>query len=123
MHPEIVTDEPGSCPKCGMALIPMPEATPRAAEYTCFMHPEIVRDGPGSCPKRLLLILAERVGADTLLARIVHMVGEAQRTHVPIQRLADVIAAWFVQIVVAIAIVTALAWWFLVRSRDLHKRS
>jgi len=40
------------------------------------------------------------------------MVGEAQRTRAPIQRLADVIAAWFVQIVVAIAIVTALTWWF-----------
>ncbi|MBM3344090.1 MAG: copper-translocating P-type ATPase [Betaproteobacteria bacterium] len=54
---------------------------------------------------------AERVGADTLLARIVHMVGEAQRTCAPIQRLADAIAAWFVQIVVAIAAVTALVWW------------
>ena len=60
-----------------------------------------------------LTIRAERVGADTLLARIVHMVGEAQRTRAPIQRLADIIAAWFVQIVVVIAIATALAWWFL----------
>ncbi|MFY9315928.1 MAG: heavy metal translocating P-type ATPase [Burkholderiales bacterium] len=59
-----------------------------------------------------LLIRAERVGSDTLLARIVHMVGEAQRTRAPIQRLADLIAAWFVQIVVAIAVVTALVWWF-----------
>jgi Cu+-exporting ATPase len=55
---------------------------------------------------------AERVGSDTLLARIVHMVGEAQRTRAPIQRLADRIAAYFVQIVVAIAAVTALVWWF-----------
>jgi len=60
-----------------------------------------------------LVLRAERVGADTLLARIVHMVGEAQRTRAPIQRLADTIAAYFVQIVVAIAILTALAWWFL----------
>lgn len=60
-----------------------------------------------------LLIRAERVGADTLLARIVHMVAEAQRTRAPIQRLADIIAAYFVQIVVAIAVVTALVWWFL----------
>jgi Cu+-exporting ATPase len=60
-----------------------------------------------------LIIRAERVGADTLLARIVHMVGEAQRTRAPIQRLADVIAAYFVQAVIAIAIITALAWWFL----------
>ena len=59
-----------------------------------------------------LLLRAERVGADTLLARIVHMVSEAQRTRAPIQRLADVIAAYFVQIVVAIAVVTAIAWWF-----------
>lgn len=60
-----------------------------------------------------LIFRAERVGADTLLARIVNMVGEAQRTRAPIQRLADVIAAYFVQIVIAIAVVTALAWWFL----------
>jgi Cu+-exporting ATPase len=59
-----------------------------------------------------LLIRAERIGADTLLARIVHMVGEAQRTRAPIQRLADTIAAYFVQIVVAVAVVTALTWWF-----------
>ncbi len=59
-----------------------------------------------------LVIRAERVGADTLLSRIVHMVGEAQRTRAPIQRLADIIAAYFVQIVVAIAVVTALVWWF-----------
>ncbi|MEO8136112.1 MAG: copper-translocating P-type ATPase, partial [Betaproteobacteria bacterium] len=59
-----------------------------------------------------LVIRAERVGADTLLAQIVHMVGEAQRTRAPIQKLADIIAAYFVQIVVAIAVVTALVWWF-----------
>jgi Cu+-exporting ATPase len=57
-----------------------------------------------------LILRAERVGSDTLLARIVHMVGEAQRTRAPIQRLADGIAAWFVQAVVVIAVVTALAW-------------
>jgi len=53
---------------------------------------------------------AERVGSDTLLARIVHMVGEAQRTRAPIQRLADLVAAYFVQIVVVIALLTALVW-------------
>jgi Cu+-exporting ATPase len=51
MHPEIVRDAPGSCPKCGMTLIPIPDATPRAAEYTCPMHPEIRSPKPGSCPK------------------------------------------------------------------------
>jgi Cu+-exporting ATPase len=59
-----------------------------------------------------LVFRAERVGSDTLLSQIVHMVAQAQRTRAPIQKLADIIAAYFVQIVVAIAIVTALAWWF-----------
>jgi len=59
----------------------------------------------------VLTIRAERVGSDTLLARIIHMVGEAQRTRAPIQRLADLIAAYFVQIVIAIAVVTAIVWW------------
>ena len=54
---------------------------------------------------------AERVGSDTLLARIVHMVGEAQRTRAPIQRLADLIAARFVEVVVVIAVLTAVVWW------------
>jgi Cu+-exporting ATPase len=52
MHPEIVRESPGSCPKCGMALEPMtPEAPASRTEYTCPMHPEIVQEGPGSCPK------------------------------------------------------------------------
>lgn len=57
-----------------------------------------------------ILMEARRVGRDTLLARIVHMVGEAQRTRAPIQRVADVAAAYFVPLVVAIAVLTALAW-------------
>lgn len=57
-----------------------------------------------------LVMLAERVGSETLLAKIVHMVAEAQRTRAPIQRLADLIAAYFVQVVVVIAVITALTW-------------
>jgi Cu+-exporting ATPase len=57
-----------------------------------------------------LVIRAERVGSDTLLARIVHMVAEAQRTKAPVQRLADLVAAYFVEAVIAIAIVTAIVW-------------
>jgi Cu+-exporting ATPase len=53
---------------------------------------------------------AERVGGDTLLARIVKMVGEAQRTRAPIQRLADQIAAWFVPAVVVIAVLAFAGW-------------
>jgi Cu2+-exporting ATPase len=56
---------------------------------------------------------AERVGADTLLARIVQMVSEAGRTRAPIQKLADMVAGWFVLAVIAIAII-AFAIWALV---------
>ncbi len=53
---------------------------------------------------------AERVGSDTLLARIVRMVSEAQRTRAPIQKLADVVAGYFVPAVVLIAIITFVVW-------------
>ena len=57
-----------------------------------------------------LVMRAERVGNDTLLAQIARMVSEAQRSRAPIQRLADRIAAWFVPAVVAVAIVAFIAW-------------
>ena len=53
---------------------------------------------------------AERVGSETLLARIVQLVGQAQRSRAPIQRLADRVAKWFVPIVVAVAAITFVAW-------------
>jgi len=53
---------------------------------------------------------AERVGRDTLLAQIVQMVADAQRTRAPVQRLADRIAAWFVPAVVAVALIAFVAW-------------
>jgi Cu+-exporting ATPase len=57
-----------------------------------------------------LLMRAERVGADTLLAQIVHMVSEAQRSRAPIQRLADVTAGYFVPAVIATAFITLAVW-------------
>jgi Cu+-exporting ATPase len=57
-----------------------------------------------------LVIEAERIGSDTLLAQIVRMVGEAQRSRAPIQRLADAVAGWFVPLVIVIALVTAIVW-------------
>ena len=51
MDPEVRQEEPGACPKCGMALEPEPTAAPTTrTEYVCPMHPEIVRDQPGACP-------------------------------------------------------------------------
>ncbi len=57
-----------------------------------------------------LVMRAERVGSDTLLAQIVKMVSEAQRSRAPIQRLADVVAGWFVPAVIAVSALTFLAW-------------
>jgi P-type Cu+ transporter len=59
------------------------------------------------------VMVAERVGSDTLLAQIVRLVGEAQRSRAPIQRLADRVAAWFVPAVVAAAVAAAAAWWLV----------
>jgi Cu+-exporting ATPase len=60
-----------------------------------------------------LLMRAERVGSETMLAQIVKMVSEAQRSRAPIQKLADKVAAWFVPAVLAVAVITFLAWLFL----------
>jgi P-type Cu+ transporter len=57
-----------------------------------------------------LLMRAEKVGSDTLLAQIVHMVSEAQRSRAPIQKLADVVAGYFVPAVVGVAIISFIAW-------------
>src|SRR5271157_4090694 len=57
-----------------------------------------------------LVMRAERVGSETMLAQIVQMVSQAQRTRAPIQRLADRVAGWFVPAVIAIAVVTFIAW-------------
>jgi P-type Cu+ transporter len=57
-----------------------------------------------------LLVKAERVGRDSLLAQIVTMVAQAQRSRAPIQKLADVVSGYFVPTVVAIAVLTAIVW-------------
>ncbi len=73
MHPEVVQDQPGSCPKCGMNLVPR-EASASAEphhgaehatppEYTCPMHPEIVQGEPGSCPKCGMNLVPREAGS------------------------------------------------------------
>ena len=57
-----------------------------------------------------IVIEARRVGSDTLLAQIVRMVSEAQRSRAPIQRLADTVSGWFVPIVIGVAVVTFVVW-------------
>jgi Cu+-exporting ATPase len=57
-----------------------------------------------------LVVRAEKVGGDTLLSQIVHLVSQAQRSRAPAQRLADKVAAWFVPAVVAVAVVAFVAW-------------
>ncbi len=57
-----------------------------------------------------LVMRAEKVGSETLLAQIINMVAEAQRSRAPIQKLADIIAGYFVQVVVLIAITTFIIW-------------
>ena len=59
------------------------------------------------------IMRAERVGSETLLARIIHMVSEAQRSRAPIQKLADLVSSYFVPVVVAIAILTFIIWGFV----------
>jgi Cu+-exporting ATPase len=56
------------------------------------------------------VMTATRVGGETVLARIIHLVGEAQRSRAPVQRLADVVASWFVPAVVVVAVLTFVVW-------------
>lgn len=57
-----------------------------------------------------ILMRAEHVGSETLLSRIVHMVAEAQRSRAPIQKFADIVASYFVPIVIVIALLTFIGW-------------
>jgi FtsP/CotA-like multicopper oxidase with cupredoxin domain len=61
MHPEVVSEEPGHCPKCGMKLLAV-EAP--AATYTCPMHPEVVSEEPGHCPECGMKLLPAQLVAE-----------------------------------------------------------
>jgi len=49
MHPDVISHQPGKCPRCGMMLVPVKK--PKSVVYTCSMHPEITSAHPGKCPK------------------------------------------------------------------------
>ena len=67
MHPEVIADKPGSCPKCGMALERNPVWKPdEKVIYTCPMHPQIEQDHPGSCPICGMALEPKTISAETV---------------------------------------------------------
>jgi P-type Cu+ transporter len=60
-----------------------------------------------------VIVIAERVGADSLLSQIVALVAQAQRSRAPLQRLADHVSAWFVPTVIILALITFAIWWLV----------
>jgi len=72
MHPEVRSDKPGRCPKCGMDLVPTKRHAPTTkTEYTCPMHPEVRSDKPGKCPKcGMNLVPTKRQVGETKVARL-----------------------------------------------------
>ena len=75
MHPEVVSEEPGSCPQCGMKLL----AT--ATTYTCPMHPEIVSEEPGHCPECGMKLLPAQLVVQAGAAHEGHGQGEHAHAH------------------------------------------
>jgi FtsP/CotA-like multicopper oxidase with cupredoxin domain len=74
MHPEIVSNQPGKCPKCGMTLVKktkVPEQKETKVIYTCVMHPEVQQNGPGNCPKCGMTLVRKTISTsstpDTLI--------------------------------------------------------
>jgi multidrug efflux pump subunit AcrA (membrane-fusion protein) len=83
MHPEVKSDKPGRCPKCGMDLVAQQTAVEKVV-YTCPMHPEVKSDKPGNCPKCGMTLVPEQTSA----AATAHLVevttgpSDGQRTQV-----------------------------------------
>jgi FtsP/CotA-like multicopper oxidase with cupredoxin domain len=74
MHPEITSEEPDTCPKCGMKLVPAIE--PAASSYVCPMHPEITSAEPDTCPKCGMRLIASE--ATSIVAHEAHDHGAAE---------------------------------------------
>jgi FtsP/CotA-like multicopper oxidase with cupredoxin domain len=71
MHPEVTSDEPGRCPKCGMKLLAT-QVPAAATTYACPMHPEVTSDEPRRCPKCGMKLLATQTPAATSYACPMH---------------------------------------------------
>src|ERR671910_253061 len=70
MHPEVTSQEPGRCPKCGMKLLAT--TAPTETSYACPMHPEVTSQDPGRCPKCGMKLLATTAPAATTYACPMH---------------------------------------------------
>jgi FtsP/CotA-like multicopper oxidase with cupredoxin domain len=80
MHPEVVSDEPGKCPKCSMKLLAT--AVPAATTYVCPMHPEVTSDAPDRCPKCGMKLVPAGLVSETA-AEGSHEHGQAHSAHDP----------------------------------------
>jgi multidrug efflux pump subunit AcrA (membrane-fusion protein) len=105
MHPDYVSDRPGSCPICHMDLVrreaPAPAPPPAAEVWTCPMHPEVVSDRPGSCPIcKMDLVRAERpaAAADSGGAHAPVELTSTGRTLAGVETVAAELATWSVGI-------------------------
>jgi len=65
MHPEIKSDKPGKCPKCGMDLVQKKTKAEVKKTFTCSMHPEINSDKPGKCPKCGMDLIERKAASKT----------------------------------------------------------
>jgi Cu+-exporting ATPase len=66
MHPEVESDKPGKCPKCGMTLV-------IRTQYTCPMHPEVVSNKPGKCPKCGMTLVEKKPKKDSTAKKGMNM--------------------------------------------------
>jgi Cu+-exporting ATPase len=143
MHPEVLQDKPGSCPKCGMSLDPLTITAPeQKVEYTCPMHPEIVRDAPGNCPicgmalePRTITLTEEenheltdmrrRFWVSVALSIPLFVIGMSDLIPgAPLQRLVTPTALSWIQLTMASPVVLWCGWPFFVRAcQSLINRS
>jgi P-type Cu+ transporter len=134
MHPEVRTQGPNSCPKCGMTLEPLTAPAPATkVEYTCPMHPEIVRDAPGSCPicgmaleprtvtldeeeNHELVDMQRRLWVSALLSIPVFAIGMSDFIPgAPLERVASMTTWSWIQLALATPVVLWGGWPFFVR--------